>query len=95
MKLFLSSEILLASSGYYELCVVNVSAVICVNSLEHLLDFLVRHNPAIVFKIPFLHFLHIKFAITIGVKCLKGFDELPGGLRLGFLCRLPRRHAQG
>ena len=65
MKLFLGSEILLASSGYNKLCVVNVSAVICVDSLEHLLDFLVRHNPAIVFKIASLDFLHRKFAVSI------------------------------
>ena len=76
MKLFLRSEILLASSGYYKLGVINKAAVICVDGLEHLLDFLVRHNSTIVFKIPLLHFLHIKFAISILVECFEDFREV-------------------
>ena len=76
MKLFLRGEILLASSGNYKLGVVNKAAVICIDSLEHLLDFLIRHNPAIVFKIPFLHFLHIKLTITIGVESFEDFREV-------------------
>ena len=66
----------MTSSSYYKLGVVNEATVISVNSLEHLLDFLVRHNPSIVFKITGLDFLHIKFTVTISIECLKDLGEV-------------------
>ena len=68
MQLFLGSQAALARCGDHKLSIVNESTVVGVDSTEHFLDFLVRHNSSVVLQVAFLDFVHGKLSVTILVE---------------------------
>ena len=64
-------EILLTRGGNHKLSVVDEAAVVGVDRAEHLFDFLVGHDSAILFKISFLDFVHGELTISVLVEGLE------------------------
>jgi len=75
LQFFVCSKLVFVQGGNDKLRVVNETTLVGIDCVEHLFDFLVGHNLAVVFKIAFLNFLHGKFAISILVERLEDFGK--------------------
>jgi len=76
VQLLMRGQVRLACSSNDELGVVDEAAVVCVDGAEHLLDFLVGHDAAVVLQVADLNLLHGKLSIAIGVERLEDLGQV-------------------
>ena len=76
MQLLLRGQTGLVSGGDDELRVIDEATVIRVHGIEHLLDFLVAHDSAIMLQVALLDLVHAELSVAVLVESLENLGQI-------------------